>query len=220
MKALQLAPIAVLLLSASAFATKPTPEKQPVMTQDQSQQQTVTNTAKAQAHAYTSSDSYAHSNIDNVSANNEGNSQVVNLSSPDSVKIRNTPGISLGGVYPANSCQRPMEASVSVPGFGIGGGAVAIDEVCQNLEWARVAYQMGLREAAVWRLCSMDQADGNPHCDPVNDYNREIAMLEADNKGFHESFERMQKERDRLAKENKRLVDAESERRMIKALSK
>lgn len=218
MKTLQLAPIVVLMLSTSAFATKPAPEKQPVMTQNQS----MNNTVKSQAHAYASSDSYSHSDssIGSVSANNEGNSQVVNLSSPDSVKIRNTPGIALGGVYPANSCQRPMEASVSVPGFGIGGGAVAIDEVCQDLEWARVAYQMGLREAAVWRLCSMDQANGNPHCDPVNDYNRDIAMLEADNKGFHESFKRLQKERDELARENKRLVDAEAERRMIKALSK
>lgn len=138
----------------------------------------------------------------------QSNSQVFNLSSPDDIKIRNVPGVSMGGIYPANPCHQAVQGSVAVPGFGFGAGTSLVDEVCQQLEWIRVAYQMGMREAAVWKLCSMSQAEGIPGCDPVNDYNHEIAMMEADNNAF-----RLQYEKQRTA-----LSQAEKERDKYKAL--
>jgi len=155
------------------------------------------------------------------SANSDqSNSQVFNVTSPDNIKIKNTPDISLGGIYPANPCHVPVQGSVSLPGFGIGGGSASIDDVCQNLEWVRVAYQMGMRDAAIWKLCSMAQAEGVPDCSPVNDYNKEVKLMQADNEAFRLRYLEQEKQIDELEGERNKYLKLLETERMQKALEK
>lgn len=165
------------------------------------------------------SESFSNSSAMSVSegsaANNEGVSQQLHFSEnhPDDIKIENVPNIGLGGVFPAGICMKPIEGALSIQGLGLGGGGVFIDENCMKLEWIRMAYTVGLRNAAVFSLCSMEQAEGNPHCKGEQDYTKELMLLKTDNENFVRQFEEM-------SEENQRLRDEVAATRLQKATSK
>jgi len=124
------------------------------------------------------SESYSESNSesDSQSTSDSSADNSISFNAPD-----NTPPVSPASMFPANPCHMPWSVGLALPGFGGSGGAVAVDENCQGIEWARAAYNFGLRDAAVAKLCSMEQAPQDGTCNAVNDYNKEIANLKAQN---------------------------------------
>jgi predicted dithiol-disulfide oxidoreductase (DUF899 family) len=66
----------------------------------------------------------------------------------------------------------------------------------------------------------MEQAKDNPHCDPVNDYNLEVAMMKADNEAFRRQYEEQRQHIAEVEKENQRIKDELAESRLKKAMTK
>lgn len=180
--------------SHRANADKPQPP--PEMEQSQRQYQTQKSTATAIAGAHALSGSVSNARTGDASAtggqaNAEGgeasaiagdasanNALTLNEAAPENdITFRTAPGLAVGGIYPANPCHMPWNAGLSIIGGAGTLGNTRVDPVCQQLEWTRVAFQMGLRDAALHSLCSMDQAEGNPHCITENEYqDREVEM--------------------------------------------
>lgn len=151
--------------------------------------------SKSDSRAYSGSSSNAQSLSSGVGIGGNNSTEVsnsatsgassailtVNEAEPENdLTIRNTPNMSIGGLYPANPCHKAIQAGLSFPGVGASGGTMVVDPVCQQLEWTRMAYHLGLRDAALHSLCSMEQAKGNPHCITDNqwqDYNLEMGAV-------------------------------------------
>ena len=95
---------ALLFIATSAHATPPKkPPKHPTVEidnrSDADSRAYSDSESNAQADSY--SDSESHSSAYAGSSTASNGDQVLNVTSPDSIKIRNTPGIALGGIYPA-----------------------------------------------------------------------------------------------------------------------
>lgn len=70
------------------------------------------------------------------------------------VKIRNTPSMAGPNLTTSNdTCMGSVSGSVAVPGFGIGGGSTVIDENCVMLKNSREMWNMGMKAAALARMC-------------------------------------------------------------------
>jgi hypothetical protein len=90
-------------------------------------------------------------------------------------KIRNTPGIALGG--PASGPCNGFSAGIglSVPGFGLAGNMSKVDEGCEERETARIAALMGrmdianlvLEEMAVVKRAKERRAQAQPAQQPA-----------------------------------------------------
>ena len=245
---LMLAAAAFVTFAPKAWATKPKPperqEQHQQQRQDQFQHQK--SSAKAQAVSTASSSAVAGSTsaarIGDTSATGgqataEGGSAqavsggvsgeislTVNEAAPeDKFTIKNTPNVSLGGVYPANPCHKPRQAGVSFPGVGLSGANVTIDENCQKLEWARMAYSLGLRDAALHMVCHMDAARGNPHCiseDEWQDYNMEMGALRDNANIMQGQLDDAHSDIVKLQEENQRLRNEVSTQRLEQAVGK
>lgn len=73
-------------------------------------------------------------------------------------KIRNTPNVSGAALVSSNdTCMGSASAGGSGPGFGLSFGTTYIDESCVRLKYAREAWNMGLRAAAVAMLCNQPE---------------------------------------------------------------
>lgn len=68
--------------------------------------------------------------------------------------VRNVP--SVGGpplVSSNDTCMGSISAAVNVPGLGIGGGKTVIDQNCVMLKNSRELWNMGMKAAALARMC-------------------------------------------------------------------
>lgn len=82
----------------------------------------------------------------------ESNERVAEIMSD--VKIRNTPSVSGPPLVSSNdTCMGSVSGSVNVPGLGIGGGKTYIDENCVMLKNSRELWNMGMKAAALARMC-------------------------------------------------------------------
>ena len=152
------------------------------------------------------------------------NSLTLNEATPENdITIRSAPGLSVGSIFPANPCHMPWNAGLSIIGGAGSLGNTKVDPVCQQLEWTRVAFQMGLRDAALHSLCEMEQARGNPHCITENewqDYNMEVGALEDQVRVISQQYEDAQTRGDQLARENILLKEEVERRRLAEQVSK
>ena len=153
------------------------------------------------------------------------NALTINNVEEDKFTIKNTPNMSLGGVYPANACHRPVQAGVSLPGVGVSGGGVVIDPVCQKLEACRIAFGFGLRDAALHCICETEQMNGNPFC--TNDATKKWQDREMEIGALTDNANIMQGQLDeahsdivKLQEENQRLRNEVSTQRLEQAVTK
>jgi len=140
----------------------------------------------------------------------QANSQAINFDLPaqeNDITLRNTaPGIA-PNIYPAGNCYQVWSGGIGVPGFNASGGKSVLDEGCRKLEWVRMAYQVGMRDAAIHALCSMPEAADVPQCGSAQDYNREMKLVELDNAELVRQVDRLKKDREALLQERQDLID-------------
>lgn len=108
-------------------------------------------------------------------ASNEGNNQTIIFQNPEQreltrqfidttgnqtinysgeYKLKNVPSMASPNLTTSNdTCMGSVSGSVAVPGFGIGGGSTVIDENCVMLKNSRELWNMGMRAAAMARMC-------------------------------------------------------------------
>jgi len=133
----------------------------------------------------------------------QANSQAINFDFPapeNDITLRNTaPGIA-PNIYPAGNCYMVWSGGIGLPGFNASGGKSVLDDGCRKLEWVRMAYQIGMRDAAIHALCTMPEAENVPQCSNSQDYNREVKLLELDHA-------ELTKERDDLRERVQTLLD-------------
>jgi hypothetical protein len=68
--------------------------------------------------------------------------------------VRNVPSVNGPQLTSSNdTCMGSMSASVNVPGLGIGGGKTVIDKNCVMLKNSRELWNMGMKAAALARMC-------------------------------------------------------------------
>lgn len=141
--------------------------------------------------------------------NTEQNNQMT-LAFPDpenDITLRNTAPAIAPNIYPAGNCYMAWSGGLSVPGFAASGGKAVLDDGCRKLEWVRMAYQVGMRDAAIHALCSMPEAADVPQCGSTQDYNREMKLLELDNDELVNQIEKLKKDRAALLEERQHLID-------------
>lgn len=69
-------------------------------------------------------------------------------------KLKNVPSMASPHLTTSNdTCMGSISGTVAVPGFGIGGGSTVIDENCVMLKNSRELWNMGMRAAAMARMC-------------------------------------------------------------------
>ncbi len=134
--------------------------------------------------------------------------------------IDNTPPVNPGALFPANPCHMVFSVGGSIPGLGISGGKTYIDQVCQELEWIRMGYSIGMRDAAVWQWCSMPHGAENPKCSMVQDYNREVQMLILDNQHLQNDYMKQKVRADDAEEMLDYFHEQEAERRLKAATQK
>lgn len=97
-------------------------------------------------------------------SNNAGNSQNITFTSPEKTTIhqtvdgtqtlKNTPSVSGPQLTTSNdTCMGSASGSANGPGFGIGFGKTYKDDNCVMLKNARELWNMGMKAAALARLC-------------------------------------------------------------------
>lgn len=108
-------------------------------------------------------------------SSNEGNNQTIIFQNPEQreltrqviettgnqgvnysgeYKLKNVPSMASPNLTTSNdTCMGSISGSVAVPGFGIGGGSTVIDENCVMLKNSRELWNMGMRAAAMARMC-------------------------------------------------------------------
>ena len=147
---------------AELVIDKKTVDRSTTIEQDQSQEQSQQQTA---------------------SAINEGNHQDVSFANE-----RQAPAVGRGSLFPTANCMGAADAGLSIPGGSFSGGKTYVDEVCRQLEWIKAGYNMGMRDAAIWEWCSMEQGRDNPYChtDEFQDYKAEVIRLQAENELLHQ----------------------------------
>jgi hypothetical protein len=80
---------------------------------------------------------------------------------PTSTTLKNTPDVSLGGLYPSAPCMGSSNIGGSGPGFSIGFGTSWVDTNCQLMETSRNA-PTPADKTYVW--CKSEFAKGSPSC--------------------------------------------------------
>jgi len=138
--------LALTLIPMMALAGGRPPPPQPEQDQQQKQMQ-------GQDQNQGQDQTQDQSQMQEANANNTGNTQVVNFSSPDDVTIRNTASANPPSVFGSHSCATGGSAGVGVPAFNISGGRQKIDPACVAREEARLLHAFGERELAVTYLC-------------------------------------------------------------------
>ncbi len=92
------------------------------------------------------------------------------------IRIKNTPSPDAPSISPSHPCALVWTAAASGAGFGVSGGKAYVDEKCNIREWARLMFQMGARDAALYVMCQQPEGADGPDCQGVTDYNKELAM--------------------------------------------
>lgn len=115
------------------------------------------------------------SSISHSGASNEGNNQTIIFQNPEQreltrqmidttgqqgidysgeYKVKNVPSMAGPNLTTSNdTCMGSVSGSVALPGFGIGGGSTVVDENCVMLKNSRELWNMGMRAAAMARMC-------------------------------------------------------------------
>lgn len=107
------------------------------------------------AFAQTTSVSEAISGTNNtvsVGASNGGITINTDVPANTEAKIRNVPGVSLGGFsgsFSSDYCGGTAQAGVSVPGFGISGGTAKFDNTCRVLRTAEKLGHLASQRATI-----------------------------------------------------------------------
>lgn len=157
--------LAALLLLASSTALAGTDQHgAPVGTIQQAQQQAQQQTSASQSSAQTNGNNQhitlnlpappaesATTVRQQITQEGDATSRIVYSGSQT---LRNVP--SVGGpplVSSNDTCMGSISASVNVPGLGIGGGKTTIDTNCVMLKNSRELWNMGMRAAALARMC-------------------------------------------------------------------
>lgn len=110
--------------------------------------------------------------VSSAGASNAGNNQTIIFTSPGeqtstvryeggttsevtgTTKVKNTPSVTGSPLVSSNdTCMGSVSGAVNVPGFGIGGGKTYIDANCVMLKNSRELWNMGMRGAALARMC-------------------------------------------------------------------
>lgn len=105
-------------------------------------------------------------------ASNAGNHQTIIFTSPGeqtntvryeggtkseitgTTKVKNVPSVSGPPLVSSNdTCMGSVSGSVNVAGFGVGGGKTVVDTNCVMLKNSRELWNMGMRGAALARMC-------------------------------------------------------------------
>lgn len=183
--------------------------------QGQGQDQTQSASAVAGATAENTNSQNVGVDVSFVGGDTDNNINFEAAEIPD-----DTPAVMPPSIFPANPCHMAFSMGGSVPGFGLTGGKTYIDKNCQELEWIRMGYSLGMRDAAIWQWCSMAHGATNPKCKAAQDYNMEVQMLKLDNEHLLNDYK---KQKDRADEAEKNLGDwqaDEAERRMEAAVSK
>ena len=123
------------------------------------------------------------------------------------ITLRNTAPAIAPNIYPAGNCYMVWSGGIGIPGFNATGGKSVLDDGCRKLEWVRMAYQIGMRDAAIHALCSMPEASGVPQCDPAQDYNRESKLIELDNAELLKERDDLRHRIDVLVEERQSLIE-------------
>jgi hypothetical protein len=181
MKAWLIVALVVLALPAQATSKK-TQEQDQDQQQQQKQQQ----------------DQQQQQQQTNSQTQTQGNEQSITYTSPKDIRIKNTVGPDTPNIYPQNPCALVWSAGGSVAGFAASGGKAYIDKGCEVRAWAALMFQLGARDAAVYRLCMMEEAEGVPECQGVQDYNKEMQLMKLghdqlvkDNTELRDSYNRL-----------------------------
>ncbi len=79
------------------------------------------------------------------------------ITQPQEQKIKNTPGMFIGGLTSSHdTCLGSASGGVSTPGFGFTVGGTNIDKNCVMRKNADMLYRMGMQAAAVALICAED----------------------------------------------------------------
>lgn len=103
-------------------------------------------------------------------SNAQGNEQNINFNSPGTVnykgsyKVKDTPAVSLGQVFPTSPCMGGTQVGGSGPGIGLSIGTSWKDDDCSLRETARSFQGLGMNSDAVAILCSSSYAKAAPIC--------------------------------------------------------
>lgn len=103
-------------------------------------------------------------------SNAQGNEQNINFNSPGTVnykgsyKVKDTPAVSLGQVFPTSPCMGGTQVGGSGPGIGLSIGTSWKDDDCSLRETARSFQGLGMNADAVAILCSSSYAKAAPAC--------------------------------------------------------
>lgn len=202
---------------------KPMKKDPPQQRQQMEQQQNASASAGATS---TSASSATNANSQNMSINDYSSVGVdvafeggdVNF---DAAEIPdNTPNVNPGSLFPANPCHMVFNAGVSVAGFGAGGGKTYIDKNCAELEWIRMGYSIGMRDAAVHQWCNMGYGKTNPKCKNAQNYHKEMILLKLDNSELFDDYTEAVDRANMAEDEVEQLKENERERRVKAAIGK
>jgi len=83
---------------------------------------------------------------------------------PSSVKIKNTPDVTLSNIAPSADCMGVTTLGGSVSGFSAAGGTSWESRPCQLRETARIFHALGKPDDAIAILCSSEYAAAAPSC--------------------------------------------------------
>jgi len=133
--------------------------------------------------------------------------QSISIVPENDITLRNTAPAIAPNIYPAGNCYMVWSGGIGIPGFNATGGKSVLDDGCRKLEWVRMAYQIGMRDAAIHALCSMPEASGVPQCDPAQDYNRETKLIELDNAELLKERDDLRHRIDVLVEERQNLIE-------------
>lgn len=103
-------------------------------------------------------------------SNAQGNEQNINFNSPGTVnykgsyKVKDTPAVSLGQVFPTSPCMGGTQVGGSGPGIGLSIGTSWKDDDCSYRETARSFQGLGMTADAIAVLCSSSYAKAAPAC--------------------------------------------------------
>lgn len=138
---------------ASGQAVAPTPAQGRALSQQQQQQQTQTSTSEASNHG----------NNQAITINMPGGPEVIRsegrqeLIQSGTTTLRNVPSVSGPPLTASNdTCMGSASASANGPGFGISVGSTWTDGNCVMLKNSRELWNMGMKAAALARMCMDD----------------------------------------------------------------
>lgn len=155
--------VLVALFPVVAMATKPTPPpKDPAQQQAQAQSQ---GQKQGQAQGQQQAQELLNTNRnDSTSYSASGSDNDISVEFAAAKTRHNTPGVSLGGIFPSAVCMGVINGGVSAPGFGIGAGKSYVDEECDKRETARSFAALGYTREALVILCSTKAAQVLEEC--------------------------------------------------------